>query len=117
MGAIVSPQAATAPRGVVCLSRVVAVYGDWLSTRIPAALFQFSPQSLHPQSLLMSLSSILSPFLPEIYFIWLSPLAVNLVTLHSAVRLKHHRDRAEFLLGSELLFPLRLLLFGGKWAA
>ena len=29
--------------------------------------------------------------LPEIYCLWLTPSIVNLLTLHSAVRLKHHR--------------------------
>ena len=48
--------------------------------------------------------------LPGIYFWWLSPSVVNLVTLHAAVRLKHHRARAESLLELGLLFPLNLLL-------
>ena len=43
-----------------------------------------------------------------IYHLWLSPLVANLVTLDSAVRLKHHRARAESLLGSGILFPFRL---------
>ena len=55
--------------------------------------------------------------LPEIYCLWLSSSAVNLVTLYSAVRLKHHRARAESLLGSGLLFPCRLLLLRGEWSA
>ena len=29
--------------------------------------------------------------LPGIYCLWLSPTVVNVVTLHSAIRLKHHR--------------------------
>ena len=45
--------------------------------------------------------------LPRIYCLWLSPSVVNLVTLYSAVRLKHHRVRAVSLLGVGLLFPLR----------
>ena len=38
--------------------------------------------------------------LSGIYCLWLSPSVVNLVTLHSAVRLKHRRAGAESFLGS-----------------
>ena len=54
-----------------------------------------------------------APPLPGIFCLWLTPLVVNLVTLHSAVKLKHHRARAESLLGLRLLFSLRLLLLRG----
>ena len=49
-----------------------------------------------------------------IYCLWLSPSVVNVVTLHPAVRLKHHRARAESVFGVGLLFPLRLLLLGDE---
>ena len=55
--------------------------------------------------------------LPGIYCLWLTPSVVNVVTLHSAVRLKYHRARAESLLGSGLLFSLRLLVLIGEWSS
>ena len=55
--------------------------------------------------------------LPGIYSLWLSPSVVNLITLHSAVRLKHHRARAQSLLVLGLLFLLRLLLLAWEWSA
>lgn len=47
-----------------------------------------------------------APHLPEFYCLWFSPSVVNLVTLDSAIRLKHHRARAESPLGLGLFFPL-----------
>ena len=55
--------------------------------------------------------------LPEVYCLWLSPSVVNLVTLNSAVMVKHHRARAKSLLGLGLLFSLRLLLLRGESSA
>ena len=55
--------------------------------------------------------------LPGISCVWLTPSVVNLVTLHSAVRLKHHRTRSETLLRLGLFFPLRLLPLAGEWSA
>ena len=52
--------------------------------------------------------------LPGIYCLWLTALVVNLVTLHSAVRLKHHKVRGESFLGSGILFPFRLLMLVGE---
>ena len=41
----------------------------------------------------------LAPRLPGIYCLWLTPSVVNIVTLHSAVRLNHHRAWEECPLG------------------
>ena len=50
---------------------------------------------------MLTLSELRQPVLtlPGIYCLWLPPSVVNLVTLYSAVRLKHHRAEAESLLG------------------
>ena len=79
-----------------------------ISTQILLTIFSvLSPKHVSPMSPQASLvDSPPTPF-PGIYCLWLTPIVVNLVTVYSAVRLKHHRARAESLLGSGLLFPLR----------
>ena len=75
-----------------------------------AALSVLFPKPLSPVSPQVSLPPLFSGIC-----LWLSPLVVNLITLHSAVRLKHHRARAEPLLW--LGFSLRLLLLIREWSA
>ena len=107
-----------AQRGVLCLCRMVTAYGGWLSIGIQVAtLSVLSPRHPSPVSPQVSLLHCAPTPLPGIYCLCLFPSVVNLVTLHSAVRLKHHRARADTLLRSGLLFPLRLLPLRGEWSA
>ena len=100
--------------GVVCLSIMAAAVGvitqhqDLAATLSDLSLELLSPPS--PQASLVH-SALLCQ---GSTCLWLSPSVVDLVTLHSAVRLKHHRAVAESLLWLELLFPLRLLPLGGE---
>ena len=81
---------------------------------IPVATFSLlSPKPQPGVSLQVSLVHSAPPW-PVIYFLWLPP---SLVRLVSSLRLKHQRDRAENLLGLGLLFPLRLLPLSGEWSA
>ena len=68
----------------------------------------------------------LSPVFPQMYLVHSSFLLqgctvcgclLHIVTLHSAVRLKHHRAWEDSLLCLVLLFSLRLLLLGKEWSA
>ena len=84
---------------MVCLSRIVAVYGRLAQHQNPGAYSLSSlPKASFP-SLSSSLSSPLCPtFARDLLSLAIS-FVVNLVTLQSAVRLKHQRARAEALLG------------------
>ena len=116
-GAIVSPQAAAAQRGVVCLSRMAAaIWGLAQHWDAGATLSVLSPKPPSPVSPQVFLVHSALPLLPGIYCLWLSPSVVNLVNQYSAVRLKHHRVRADTLLGSGLLFPLRLFPLRREWS-
>ena len=64
-----------------------------------ATLSVLSPWPLSPFSPQVSVALSSPPFVRDL-LLWLSPFVINLITLHSAVRLKHHRARAETLLGS-----------------
>ena len=79
-----------------------------------STLSVLSPKPPSPVSLQVSAvrSAPCHP-LPGIYSLWLSSSVVNLVNLHSAVRLKYHGAWAETLLGLVLLFPLKLLPLRG----
>ena len=105
MEAIVSSQAAAARMGVVCLSRMVAAFWCWLNTRIPIATLISLPKASIP-----SLSSSLS-------FSLCTPLCQGSTVsgyLHSAVRLKHHRARADTLLGWGYCSPSGYCCFEGN---
>ena len=105
MGAIVSPQAAAAWSGVVCLSRMAAAirvmtqHWDLGGYSLSSLLKVFTP------SLSTSTSSLLCPhFARDLLSVVHS---FSCYSSHSAltVRLKHHRAGSESLLGSGLLFP------------
>ena len=116
VGSIVFPQVAAACRGVVCLSRMVAVYGGWLSTGSQQLLSQFSPQSLCPQSFLKSLLSTL-PHLCQwstVSGCLFQIFCLVTKTQQSGLSIKRQsRDSP----GVGAIVSLRLLPLRGKWSA
>ena len=90
---------------MICLSRMSFALGMMTQHQDPSGC---SLSSLHQASVPSLSSSISSPLCPTFgrdLHLWLSPLVINLVILHSAVKLKHHRARAESLGGGAVVSP------------
>ena len=97
-----------------CLSRMAVAVWVLTQYRNPSSRSLSSLPVASIPSIFSRVSSSLHPALLGTYCLWLSPSVVNLVSVHSAVRLKHHRA-GKTLGGGAIVSPQAADALIGEW--